>query len=149
MPNLNSWACDLCGAVISGKVPCVLSPAIPGWFCSTVCMAVETSASVREELDAGLEREYHETSPAGRVQMRGKLHDVRDRRSTVVRTRLELQAHSRNRKQPKSRVCRERQCGGKAEQFSSRCARCNKKKHAVKIRHKRKRQLIRIRGMGD
>ena len=134
------WSCDLCGTVMSHKQPCVLSDTVSGLFCSTVCMAVESVAKMREDMDAHLAHVYQHAGPAGRVKMRGKLADVRDRRFPT-RTQLEDQA-SRRWLDPGS--CMERNCKA-AQQVSRRCAACHKKKRVRKLKIKYGIQRHRIR----
>eukprot|EP00937_MAST-01D_sp_MAST-1D-sp2_P008076 g8076.t1 len=100
------WGCDLFGAVMSHKQPCFLSDTANGLFCSTVCMAVETAAKVRGDMDAHLAHVYKHASPAGRAKVRGKLAGVRDRRSPT-RTQLEGQA---SRHWVVAGRCKERNC---------------------------------------
>ena len=109
-------------------------------------MAVETAATVREQMDVLLAREYSRATPAGRVKMRGKINDVRDRRAVVVRTLLERQALCRT-PPPRSAVCKERLCRAKATLHGGRCAACATKKRNIKIRVRRKAQVYRMQGL--
>ena len=103
-------------------------------------------ARFREEMDVLLAREYSRATPAGRVKMRGKINDARDRRAVVVRTLLERQALCRT-PPPRSAVCKERLCRAKATLHGGRCAACATKKRNTKIRVRRKAQVYRMQGL--